>query len=293
MALVPVGVNRSALHVAARQVLLEALDALRAHREALILVGAQAVYLRSHDADFAIAAFTSDGDLTLDPNLLGPDPRLHEAMEAAGFALATGSGGPQPGKWLRTVPIDGVNHDIPVDLIVPARFAGPGRRGARIPPHPTTAAMRAPGLEVALADHEPMLITSLDPEYDSRAVQVQVAGVAALLVAKAHKIADRLTDAQAGKTHRLTDKDAGDVVRLMTTSNARRIQATLRGLFEQPAIADVTHTGLDLLQAQFGTRAAPGVDMAVRALAGGTLEESAIRDLCVAYMRALRAGLDL
>ncbi len=34
------------LYVVARQVLLDALDALGAHRDALVLIGAQAVYLR-------------------------------------------------------------------------------------------------------------------------------------------------------------------------------------------------------------------------------------------------------
>ncbi len=293
MARVPAGIDRAALHIAARRVLLDALEALSSHRDAIIVAGAQAVYLRSQDADFTVAAFTTDGDLTLDPSRLGPDPRLDEAMKAAGFALMLGrDGSPQPGKWLRAVHVDGILRDIPVDLIVPAALDGAvKKRGARIPPHPTTAAMRTPGLEAVIHDHNPMLITSLDPEQDSRTVEVNVAGVAALLIAKAHKIADRLADAQAGRTHRLTDKDAGDVVRLMTTSNIRTAQTTLRNLLDQPTVAQVTRIGVDLLQAQFGTRAAPGVEMATRALAGGTLDEDRVRDLCVAYTRALLVDL--
>lgn len=51
----------------ARRVLLDALDALGSHREALVLVGAHAVYLRVDEADLAVAPFTTDGDLAIEP----------------------------------------------------------------------------------------------------------------------------------------------------------------------------------------------------------------------------------
>lgn len=41
------------LYVAARRVLLDALTALREHRDAIVLVGAQAVYIHAGDADLA------------------------------------------------------------------------------------------------------------------------------------------------------------------------------------------------------------------------------------------------
>ena len=43
------------LYVRARRVLLDALEALHDQRNALILVGAQAIYLHAGDADLAIA----------------------------------------------------------------------------------------------------------------------------------------------------------------------------------------------------------------------------------------------
>jgi hypothetical protein len=43
------------LYVMARQVLLDALDALGPHRDAIVLVGAQAVYLRVGEAKLAVA----------------------------------------------------------------------------------------------------------------------------------------------------------------------------------------------------------------------------------------------
>ena len=47
------------LYVVARRVLLDALDALGTHREAVVVVGAQAIYLRVGEADLAVAAFTT------------------------------------------------------------------------------------------------------------------------------------------------------------------------------------------------------------------------------------------
>ena len=58
------------LYVLARRVLLDALDALGSHRNAMVLVGAQAVYLRVGEGDLAVAPFTTDGDLAIDPTLL-------------------------------------------------------------------------------------------------------------------------------------------------------------------------------------------------------------------------------
>jgi hypothetical protein len=47
--------NDDELYLIARRVLLDALDALGEHRDAIVLVGAQAVYLRVGDADLALA----------------------------------------------------------------------------------------------------------------------------------------------------------------------------------------------------------------------------------------------
>lgn len=60
-----------------------------------------------------------------------------------------------------------------------------------------------------------MTIATLDPQ-DTRRLQTKVAGSAALFVAKAHKLHDRVASRRAD---RLDDKDAADVVRLMQTTN--------------------------------------------------------------------------
>jgi hypothetical protein len=43
--------------------LLDALVALEPHIDALVLVGAQAIYLHTGDADLAVAEYTTDADL--------------------------------------------------------------------------------------------------------------------------------------------------------------------------------------------------------------------------------------
>src|SRR5688572_6737059 len=94
---------KSALNVTARRVLLDALDALASQREALVIVGAQAVYLRTEHVNFSVAAYTRDGDLGLNPKHLSEAPLIEEAMRDAGFRLDTNANGSlRPGLWLRT-----------------------------------------------------------------------------------------------------------------------------------------------------------------------------------------------
>ena len=81
-------------YVAARRVLLNAFEALELHREALIVVGAQAVYLHTTSSEIGVAPYTTDGDLALDPALLGDEPEIEAAMRAKGFSLLE----PQPNR---------------------------------------------------------------------------------------------------------------------------------------------------------------------------------------------------
>ncbi len=137
-----------AIYVAARRVLLDALEALEPHLDAVIVVGAQAIYLRTGDTDMVMAPYTADGDLALEPARVGEEPRLEQIMHNAGFLLSGG----QPGAWTKAVEIDGRRIHIPVDLMVPDALAPEGgRRSARIPPHDKMATRRAVGLEAAVS----------------------------------------------------------------------------------------------------------------------------------------------
>jgi hypothetical protein len=107
------------LLVQARSALLDALGALADHRDAVVVIGAQAIYLHTGAVTLALAEATKDSDLTLDPRALGDQPLLEEAMRTAGFELDPVSG--QPGAWINP-------HGIPVDLMVPEALAGRGGR---------------------------------------------------------------------------------------------------------------------------------------------------------------------
>ena len=74
------------LLVRARSAFLDALDALKEHRESVVVIGAQAIYLHTGSAEVALAEATKDNDLALDSRLLGSDPLVEEAMRAANFA---------------------------------------------------------------------------------------------------------------------------------------------------------------------------------------------------------------
>ncbi|MFJ5221055.1 hypothetical protein ACIP98_41240 [Streptomyces sp. NPDC088354] len=178
MAQVPEGVDPSQLTVVARRVLLDGLEALRDHLPAVTVVGAQAVYLRTPDAVISNAPFTSDGDLSVDPDLLGEEPHLDDLLRGAGFDLLREN---QPGLWARQESFGDKTVPVELDILIPRQLSpGIGKRSAKIPPHGKMSARWIDGLEVAAVDRSPLHVSSLDPA-DRRSVTVNVAGPAALL----------------------------------------------------------------------------------------------------------------
>jgi hypothetical protein len=227
------------LLTAARSALLDALGALQPHLQALVLIGAQAIYLHTGGAEVALAETTKDSDIALDTRALPDTPLLEDAMREAGFHIDPDY--PQPGSWLNA-------EGISVDLMVPASLAGAtGRRGARIPPHSKHAARRATGLEAAIVDYAPMRVAALTLD-DSRAYIVNVAGPAALLVAKLHKIAER-----ADTPDRLLDKDAHDLYRLLVAIPTDWLATTLQQLQTDPLAGKATRHAIGLLDEIFAT----------------------------------------
>lgn len=111
----------SDLPVQTRSALLDALNALAEHRDSVIVIGAQAVYLHTGQARVALAEVTKDSDLAIDPRELAEDPLIEEAMKAAGFYLDPNPNTTQPGAWMSPA-------GIPVDLMVPEELAGGGGR---------------------------------------------------------------------------------------------------------------------------------------------------------------------
>ena len=280
MAHAPDGVPLDLLTVAARRVLLDALDALAAQRDAITLVGAQAVYLRSGAGELTSPSYTSDADLGVDPSVLDDEPLLERIMADAGFTQ-----GPDPGHWHRPEKIGAHVEEVAVDLMVAESFSGPGsRRSGVIPPHSRAATRRTPGLEPAAVDYDVLPVPSLEPQSDTRVVDVRVAGAAALLMAKAYKLGERY---RAAGQRRMVGKDAGDVLRLMLTNDAgpviRRLRQLLADLRSEPA----TRQGLTYLDELFGAPGRRGVTMAVEALVS-EVEAEEIRAIAPAYTAALR-----
>lgn len=276
------------LYVAARSVLLDAVEALEPHIHAVVLVGAQAVYLRTEGLDLPVAPYTTDGDLVLDPRALGTEPDVSAAMEAAGFALATDADGfEQPGAWIAERVIDGRAVLVPVDLIVPAGVSATKRRSARLPGHRKGAARTIPGLEAAILDHDTFEIAPLDPS-DGRRFRVEVAGPVALLIAKSFKLRERL-DHEA-RPDRLHDKDAGDAFRLMQATDVRRCVAVSKTLVSDEALGPVCRAGLEHLFDLFRAPRSPGTEMAVSHLRGA-VPEARVAGVAVAFVRTLREGL--
>ncbi|OQS12857.1 hypothetical protein B0T36_22395 [Nocardia donostiensis] len=232
------GVDPADLLVLSRTVLLDALEALAEHRDAVIVVGAQAVYLRTGGINVALAEATKDSDVALDSRHLGTEPPVEAAMTAAGFVPSANN---QPGSWVNAA-------GIPVDLMVPEQLAGPGNkqtRGARLPPHGKRALRRAKGLEATVVDYSKMPVSTLDPT-DQRTITAKVAGPAALLVAKCHKIAERV-DAP----HRLNDKDAHDTYRILTATDTSNLHDTIATLLDDRVSSEVTREALTFLDELF------------------------------------------
>lgn len=223
-------------YAAARGTLLDALDALEPQREAFVLVGAQAVYLRLGEADIAIPAFTTDGDLAIDPSLLRDEPVIPEAMQAADFRLHEERPGvKEPGIWELSA------GGPTVDLLVPRSLRPIGRRGARLGAHGNQAAKTVPGLEGALIDRDRMIIRALDPG-DRRELRLWVAGPAALLVMKLYKIAEHLDEGRP-----VEDKDAHDVLRLLRDVPVAELTARYRRVLSHPSSRDSAVRGVELL----------------------------------------------
>jgi hypothetical protein len=276
-------------YVAARRVLLDALDALAPHRGAFVVVGAQAVYLRTGTGEIGIAPFTTDGDLALDPSLLADEPLLEAVMKGAGFTLDPQLENPEPGIWLAHVEVDGEQLIVPVDLIVPegAAAAG-GRRGARLGAHGNRAARRAVGLEAALVDRGPMIISALEAD-DHRSFEVEVAGSAALLIAKGHKIHDRIN---SKRLDRADDKDAADVYRLIQTTRPSEVGERMAQLRHDPLAGPATDAAMGYLFELFGRRGAQGIAMAARALRF-SIPENEITALATAYIGRLQSAVEV
>jgi hypothetical protein len=144
-------------------------------------------------------------------------------------------------------------------MVPEALAAGPGRRGARIPPHSRHATRRTAGLEAAVVDHAPMTIAALDAT-DARRVEIAVAGPGALLVSKLHKLGERKDE-----PGRLVDKDAHDIYRLLVATDPGKLGERLSELAADQLAGPATRMAITYLRQLFADPDALGAMMAGRA----------------------------
>lgn len=219
----------------------------------------------------------------LDPTRLSDRPAIGAAMTAAGFEL-----GENPGVWEARFRRDesGAEVVVPVDLIVPMAIASSaGRRSARLGgEHGKRTAQKSRGLEGALVDASPIQIAALDAN-DTRSLAINVAGEAALLVAKLHKLGDRLDEPR-----RLEAKDAGDVYRLFDSLAADAMADRIRLLLNDERSAEVTTAALSYGENLFGSLASPGVTLGVEALRAA-MPTATVVAVLTAYWRTLRLAI--
>lgn len=271
------------LYIIARRVLLDALEALGPHRNAAILVGAQAIYMHTGDAELAVAEYTTDADLALDPALLDEIPPLEQSFQRAGF-MPMGSRG--VGVW-KTSRRGRGDRDVKVqvDVLVPSAVSpGKGRRSARLSGHDSNAARKVDGLEGVLVDQNQMIIGSLEPDSDPRRIETKVAGPGALLAAKLFKMNER------EDTPRSSDKDALDILRLLQGVETGVIAKCLRRILDDERSYASGERALVLFSDFFGTRGSKGATMAARATSP-LMDEAEVRLRCELLAQDLLAAM--
>lgn len=160
-------------------------------------------------------------------------------MIDAGFSPSA-----NPGRWLGA-------HDVAVDIMVVPHQAGTtakNARAARIPPHAKNVGRITPGLEPALVDNSIHTIASLEAS-DPRSFDLKVGGPAALLIAKAIKIAER-EDNSLRQPERLKAKDALDMFRLLQAIDTDILVTGLLSHRSETEAARVSARGVAFIDAE-------------------------------------------
>lgn len=243
--------------IEARKALLDALEAIGNHRESMILAGAQAIYLQTPDFDSPVEGATRDADLTIDITNLKSDPKLEVALTENGFNLIQ-----DPGRWETP---DG----IIVDLMVPDALVSRKGRSVKMDPHSKSTARRTVGIEGCLIDNSILKIPSISPN-DYREFEIRVAKPSALLIAKLHKIYDRIE-----KRNESPNKDAHDIYRLLAATDERQFLDGIRLLLSHEISKSVTQKGLEILKVLFATSVdSAGNIMAANATEGFGISEN-------------------
>ncbi|MGO4255970.1 hypothetical protein [Marmoricola sp. RAF53] len=210
-------------------------EVLDTHAESLTLVGAHAVLLRTMDLDVPRMP-TGDGDLGVTPGLVGDQPSIDDLLVAAGYEHRTTA---RPGLWGREpydAPDGTRSFREKIDLLAPHGLSGTASRSKRgvpalRPAHGKLAVGNALGLELAAFNRSRMTISDLaDPRLS---VEIHVAELPALILAKASKIGERLGEPRKGSVR---DKDFGDVWRLTAVADPGETARVIAEFLDHPEV---------------------------------------------------------
>jgi hypothetical protein len=232
-----------------RRLLIDTIRQLEPFHESLTVVGAHAVFARVESVlPEMVMPSTKDADLAVNPAFVASEPTILSLLAEAGLEPASAD---RPGIYGYASESGRPQGDrTTIDLIVPAAYAGAGRRAARIPGQ-RNATTRAEGIELALYDRSSMMLHPLPGDPDQEPVEAMVAGHAALLVAKVYKIRDRVRDF-GSRPYRLRPKDSVDVGLLMLASDPIEVAETMRRICaERPEIAGLAAETARVIESQY------------------------------------------
>ena len=216
-----------------RRLLITTIIALGPYAEALTIAGAHAVHVWVQKKWGPIdMESTRDGDLVIDPVFVAEDPKILDLMASIGLEPAREERPEIYGySSERGLPWE---QRTTVDLLVPEGYAGKKGRTARIAGQ-DKATTRAYGLELAVHDRVLTEISTIDAE-PTISAKAYVAGPAALLIAKAHKVHERLAEVDR-RPDRLRPKDSGDIALLMMVTDGVEVAETM--MFHARAHAEI------------------------------------------------------
>jgi hypothetical protein len=215
--------------VSSRATLCRVLDALSDHGEAVTIIGAHAVHERTKGLAVQSSS-TKDGDVAITPRLVAREPNLEFVMRRAGFRplmeVAAELHGDhrgrrwsdRPGLWGTGITDQGDPVDE-VDLMVPERLAGEGRRSVGcLRQHGKITTGRVAGIELAILERDLLPVEDFASASSRHAFVAKASG---LICAKAYKITDRLSAPATRSAARLAvlPKDSTDMWRCMSVSN--------------------------------------------------------------------------
>lgn len=234
--------------------------------DGFVLVGAHAVYLRAPEPIPGLSPFTLDGDLAADPRKVRVARNIPDSLERAGFIFRAEYGGFY--SMANAAPED--RYASKIDILVPEGMSHLWD-GARYGKRDALAVHSQPGLELCVVDHSPMRLDPLESDRDGvEAVDVEVASVLALLVAKGWKIGER--HKQGREAFEEVRKDIADVYRLLRAADPKEMKAVLASL-PSAGLRDVARAGANHVRSLCG-RSGDGAALFAEALGAG--EEAAI-----------------